>query len=317
MVSPRRLRILTWHVHGNYLYYLSQVPHTFIVPVSDRHGSGYGGLGGSLPWGDNMQEVPASELSKCQFDCILFQSRRAYQEDQQVLLTEAQRQLPRIYLEHDPPQLHPTNTPHPVDDPGMLLVHVTHFNALMWDNGRTPVQVIEHGVKLLGEARWTGERAAAIAVVNELARRGRRLGADVLDTVRREVPVDLVGMDSIASGGLGEIDNLALPAFMARYRVYFHPARWTSLGLSAIEAMMVGLPVVGLASTELSTVIRNGTHGYLATDPKQLIEAIAHLVSDPAEAARQGAAARKLANERFSIRRFVADWLETFDRVTR
>lgn len=29
---PRdKLRILTWHVHGNYLYYLSQVPHQFYV----------------------------------------------------------------------------------------------------------------------------------------------------------------------------------------------------------------------------------------------------------------------------------------------
>ena len=29
MPSPARLRILTWHVHGNYLYYLTQVPHEF------------------------------------------------------------------------------------------------------------------------------------------------------------------------------------------------------------------------------------------------------------------------------------------------
>ena len=27
----RRLRILTWHVHGNYLYYLTQVPHDFYL----------------------------------------------------------------------------------------------------------------------------------------------------------------------------------------------------------------------------------------------------------------------------------------------
>ena len=25
-------------------------------------------------------------------------------------------------------------------------MHVTHFNALMWDNGRAPVHVVEHGI---------------------------------------------------------------------------------------------------------------------------------------------------------------------------
>jgi NAD(P)-dependent dehydrogenase (short-subunit alcohol dehydrogenase family) len=29
----RRLRILTWHIHGSYLYYLVQGPHDFLVPV--------------------------------------------------------------------------------------------------------------------------------------------------------------------------------------------------------------------------------------------------------------------------------------------
>ena len=31
-------------------------------------------------------------------------------------------------------------------DAGMQIVHVTHFNNLMWDNGITPSRVVEHGV---------------------------------------------------------------------------------------------------------------------------------------------------------------------------
>ena len=27
----RRLNVLTWHTHGSYLYYLTQVPHEFYV----------------------------------------------------------------------------------------------------------------------------------------------------------------------------------------------------------------------------------------------------------------------------------------------
>lgn len=34
---------------------------------------------------------------------------------------------------------------------------------------------------------------------------------------------------------------------MARRRVYLHTARWTSLGLSLLEAMHLGMPVVAVA----------------------------------------------------------------------
>lgn len=310
------LRILTWHVHGNYLYYLSQVPHTFILPVDAARSSGYSGRSGSLPWGDNVVEMPVERISATAFDCILFQSAAPYLADQFRLLSEAQRQLPRIYLEHDPPQRHPTDTVHPVDDPAVLLVHVTAFNALMWDNGRSPVRVVEHGVLVPDDVRYRGDLARGIAVVNHLARRGRRLGADVFEAARGQVPLDLVGMDSMRSGGLGEVPNLQLAALMARYRFYFHPIRWTSLGLAAIEAMSVGLPLVGLATTELVTIIRNGEHGYIDTDPARLVAAMQALLDDPAEAARLGAGARRMALERFGIERFVADWLAVFAEAT-
>ncbi|NTV10909.1 MAG: glycosyltransferase family 4 protein [Zoogloea sp.] len=312
-----RLRILTWHVHGNYLYYLSQVPHDFYLPFDARRGAGYAGRCGSLPWGDNMHELPAGQLRQTEFDCLLFQSPGPYLRDQYSLLSAAQRRLPRIYLEHDPPQEHPCNTCHPVDDPSMLLVHVTHFNRLMWDSRRTPTRVIEHGVLLPpAAAGYDGSLARGIAVVNHLERRGRRLGADVFAAAREAVPLDLVGMDSERSGGLGEIDNLALPDFMARYRFYFHPVRWTSLGLSAIEAMMVGLPIVGLASTELACVIDNGRSGFVDTNPARLIEGMRRLLDAPDEARAMGQAARRDAEARFGIRRFVDDWLAVLDEVT-
>lgn len=316
MSPPRKLRILTWHVHGNYLYYLSQVPHTFLLPVDAARSPGFNGRAGTLPWGDNLVEVPVEALRSTEFDCILFQCRSNYLEDQFRLLTGAQQQLPRIYLEHDPPQVHPTNTPHPVDDPSMLLVHVTPFNALMWDNGRTPVRIVEHGVIVPPEVRYDGRVPRGIAIVNHLARRGRRLGADVFEAARAEVPLDLIGMGAEESGGLGEVANMELPAYIARYRFYFHPIRWTSLGLAAIEAMMIGLPVVGLATTELVTVIRNGESGWLDTNPARLVAHMQRLIDDPEEARRLGEGARAVALERFNIERFVRDWLEVFREAT-
>lgn len=316
-MSRSELRILTWHVHGNYLHYLTRVPHIFYVLTDAERSPGYAGRAGHLPWGANVVELPLEKARDAQFDCILFQSRRGYEEDQQRWLSEAQRRLPRIYLEHDPPQQHPTDTRHPVDDPGVLLVHVTHFNRLMWDCGRTPTRVVEHGVLADDSVVYDGRLARGVAVVNNLNRRGRRLGADIFAALRARVPIDLVGMDAESSGGLGEIRNPELPAFLAQYRFYFHPVRWTSLGLSLIEAMMVGLPVIALATTELVTVIRNGESGFIDTDPERLAEYMELLLRYPDTARRLGAGARRAARERFGINRFIADWLNVFDEVTR
>jgi hypothetical protein len=315
-MSMRPLRILTWHTHGSYLYYLSQVPHTFHVVSKPGRPPGYGGRSGHFPWGENVVDLPADQVRRQRFDCILYQDDHQYTRDRFELLSEEQRRLPAIYLEHDPPREHPTDTPHLVDDPNVLLVHVTPFNALMWDNQRTPSCVIEHGVIEPQGVGYQGTRERGLVVINHLQRRGRRLGADVYDTVRTQVPLDLVGMGADGPGGLGEVRHAQLPAFMAAYRFYFHPVRYTSMGLSAIEAMLAGLPVVGLATAELATVIENGRSGYVDTRIDALVDAMRTLLRDPGLARSLGQGARARARERFGIGRFIADWNAALARVT-
>lgn len=309
----RRLRVLTWHVHGNYLYYLSQAPHDFYLLTLPGHPPGHAGRVGTLPWGDNVHEAPADKLADMAFDAVLYQDRAAFEQDRLTLLTPAQRALPALYLEHDPPQGHPTNTRHWASEvDGVHLVHCTPFNALMWDSGDAPVSVVEHGVKLPAGVQHLGDKAEGLVVVNNLRKRGRRLGLDVYEQVRTQVPLALVGMDATAvPGGLGEVPNLELPAFMARYRFFFNPIRYTSLGLSVLEAMGIGMPVVALATTELPSVIANGVNGYVDTRPQRLVEVMGELLHDPALARRWGDAAQRTVRQRFGIDRFAADW----DRV--
>jgi glycosyltransferase involved in cell wall biosynthesis len=166
------------------------------------------------------------------------------------------------------------------------------------------------------DARYSGELERGLVVINNLASRGRRLGSDVFSHVREHVPLDLIGMGATEMGGLGEVKLPQLPAFAARYRFFFNPIRYTSLGLAVCEAMMVGLPIVGLATTEMVTVIENGVHGYVDTDVTKLIGRMQALIRDPAEAQRLGANARRYAEERFNIRRFARDWEDTFAYVT-
>lgn len=152
----RPLKMLTWHTHGSYLYCLTHAPHQFYVLSRPGRPPGHGGRYGHMPWGENVIDMPVEQARHQQFDCILFQDDDQYLKDQHAFLTPAQRRLPRIYLEHDAPREHPTDMRHPVDDPELLLVHVTHFNALMWDNGRLPVRMIEHGMMVPEHARYTG-----------------------------------------------------------------------------------------------------------------------------------------------------------------
>lgn len=303
----RRLNILTWLTHGSYLYYLSQAPHDFYLMMKPGRPPGYGGRTGTLRWGNNVFDQPLETVQGRQFDCLLFQDDHHYLEDQHRWLSASQRALPKIYVEHDPPRAHPTDTRHPVDDPSIVLVHVTPFNALMWDNGRTPVRVVEHGVIDPG-ARWQGELARGITVVNDLPLRGRRLGADLFAHAREQLPIDLLGMGSESVGGLGELALDQIPALCAHYRFFYHPVRYTSLGLGLIEAMMLGMPVVALATTEMPNVVENGISGYLDTDPERLLERMRELLRHPRVAAQLGACARLRALERYSIARFVRDW---------
>jgi hypothetical protein len=306
----RRLRILTWHVHGSYLDSLIATGHEFYLPVEPDGSAGIGGW----PWPSTVHEVPAAEIRNVDVDLVLFQhgSNLAHAER---ILSEAQLSGPRIFVEHDPPQASPTDTRHPVDDPDVLLVHVTAFNELMWDSGRTPTRVIEHGVRDPG-VPYRGDLERGIVVVNNLQSRGRRLGRDVFERAREAVPLDLVGMEATSLGGLGEVKRDDLPAFLAPYRFFFHPIRWTSFGMAACEAMMVGLPIVALATTEMPTVIVDGDAGFVDTRVDRLVGAMEQLLADPALAQRLGGRAREIALDRFGLARFVADWNNALRDVT-
>lgn len=311
----RRPRVLTWHVHGSYLYYLAHADVELLLPVGRTDVDGYLGRGPNFPWPDNVHEVPVEEVARERFDVVLFQTRRNYLEDQFEILSAAQRALPRIYLEHDPPLQHPAATRHVVDDPDVLLVHVSHFNDLMWDAGGTPTRVIRHGVVVPDDVRYTGEVARGVVVVNNLYRRGRRTGPDVFDRARARVPLDLFGMAFEDGDGAGELPLAELPSTVARYRFTFNPIRYTSLGLAVCEAMMVGSPIVALATTEQSVVIEDGVSGFVDTDVDALVERMRDLLRDPRLAAEIGRAARERARALFSIDRFAAEWTSTFAEV--
>jgi len=299
-------------VHGSYLLCLAHTRHKFYLPVKPGRPPGYIGREGQFLFPPNVEDVPAEAVKELELDGILFQRAEQYRRDQFELFSDEQRALPKIFLEHDPPWGHPTDTRHPAaGDSKTLIVHVTPFNALMWDNGSSATKTIAHGV-IEPAASYDGSLPRGLVVVNNLRSRGRLAGADLIERVRRAgIPLDVVGMDAEAYGG-HEVAHRDLPAFAAQYRFFFNPIRYTSLGLAVCEAMMLGMPVIGLGTTEMATAVRNGISGYVDTDVEALIERMRELLDDPGEARRLGQGAKQEAQSRFSMRRFVREWHEAF-----
>ncbi|GAC1350071.1 MAG: glycosyltransferase family 4 protein [Ktedonobacteraceae bacterium] len=311
-MSERRLRILIWHIHGSYLNTLARIEADWYLPIKPGRPEGYGGRGPTFDLPQYMREVPAEQVRDLKLDLIIYQTPKNYFEDQFEILSEEQRRLPKIYLEHNTPKPSAVDTCHPIDDPNVLLVHVTFYNCLMWNNGRTPTMVIEHSVAIDAAISYRGAIQRGITVINGMQKRPRIAGYDIFLEAQKVVPLDAVGMETEALGGLGDVPYRDLHRRVAEYRFLFSPIRYTSLPLAVIEAMTIGMPVVALATTELPTVIENGISGYVSCDIDKLVEGMQFLLANAREAAEMGSRARAVARERFGLERFRRDWGNAF-----
>jgi hypothetical protein len=304
------VRILLWHVHGSYTTALVQGPHEYLVPVTPDRGPDGLGRARTWDWPASVREVPLDRIAEAEPDVVILQ--RPHEEE----LIRPLGRAPVVYLEHDAPWGDVPLTRHPLADrPDLRIVHVTHFNDLFWDCGGTPTTVVEHGVVDPG-ALWTGETPRAAVVVNEPIRRGRYVGTDLLP--RLAAPLDVFGMKVTGLTGCRTYEDLPqdrMHAELARRRVYVHPIRWTSLGLSLLEAMHLGMPVVALATTEVVEAVPPEA-GVVSTNVDVLRTAIRRYLDDPAEAAEAGRAARKSVLDRYGLRRFLDDWDRVLLEVT-
>jgi glycosyltransferase involved in cell wall biosynthesis len=132
-------------------------------------------------------------------------------------------------------------------------------------------------------------------------------GTDLLGPLGAVVPLDLFGIAAGALGGIEDLPQARLHDEMARRRVYLHPNRWTSLGLSLLEAMHLGMPVVALATTEVPEAVPAAA-GVVSNRPDVLADALRRFVADREAAQAAGQAARRAALDRYGLARFLADW---------
>lgn len=313
------MRVLIWHVHGSWTTSFVQGPHTYLVPVVPGRGPDGRGRAETWDWPASVHERSPEQLAHDDIDVVVLQRP----EDEELARRWLGGRRPgvdvsAVWLEHNAPQGRVNDLRHPTADRhDLTVVHVTHTNHLFWDTGRTPVRVIEHGIVDPG-LLYTGELARAAVVVNEPERRGRVTGTDLLPALAQAAPVDLFGLgvaataDRLTAAGHQVVAHQDLPqhrmhAELARRRVYAHPVRWTSLGLSLLEAMHIGMPVVALATTEGPEAVPPSA-GTVTNRMDRFAVAVRDLCHDPERARAQGQAARTAALERYGLARFLDDW---------
>jgi hypothetical protein len=316
------VNVLIWHHHGSWTTGFLQGTHTYLLPVVTGRGPDGRGRATSWIWPAQGREVAPSELADVEVDVMVAQCPRDIRLAQRWLGGRLPgRDLPLIWLEHNTPSSLLGDARHPMADrDDVVVVHVTHTNARFWDTGRTRTVVIEHGVVDPG-LRYRGDRAVAAAVINEPGRRGRAVGADLLAGFAEVGGLEVYGIDAQllaphrALRPVPGMDQRQLHDRIIGARAYVHPYRWTSLGLALIEAMLLGMPVVALATTEVpSAVPPDG--GVVSNDIERLHRSLAGYLADPELAAEAGCRARAGALERFSLSRFLADWDLLLKEVT-
>ena len=270
-------------------------------------------------------EVTPAELRSAEIDVVVLQRPHELRLTEEWTGRRPGVDVPAVYLEHNTPRGDVGDWRHPLADRDDIpVVHVTHFNEAMWDNGRAPTSVVEHGVPDPGY-RWTGERRTLAVCVNEPVRRRRVAGIDVVARVAGHVPVEVYGM---GLDGVGELVPRGLAAAhedlpqaelhtrLAAHRAYLHPYRWTSLGLSLIEAMTLGLPVLVLAATAAPEAVPPEA-GLVTADVDRLRRTARELLDDHDRARAMGLAGRAHALRRFGLDRFVQDWDSILKEVAR
>ena len=166
-------------------------------------------------------------------------------------------------------------------------------------------------------------------------------GAPDTPEILAEVKELAAGLRAARGGGDGDdagvvwIEEMLprpdLIAVLAASTVFVCPSVYEPLGIVNLEAMAVGLPVVGTATGGIPEVVDDGVTGALVPieqaddgtgtplDPDRFVadlgQALLDVLADPARAAEMGAAGRRRAEEHFAWAAIAERTMEVYRRV--
>jgi N-acetyl-alpha-D-glucosaminyl L-malate synthase BshA len=116
---------------------------------------------------------------------------------------------------------------------------------------------------------------------------------------------------------LGKIETVA--PLLASADLFLLPSQSESFGLSALEALASGVPVVASRAGGLPEVVRDGETGALCAvgDVDGMAEAATHILGDPARWQAMSGAAAADARDRFALDAVVSRYEALYERAVR
>jgi glycosyltransferase involved in cell wall biosynthesis len=146
----------------------------------------------------------------------------------------------------------------------------------------------------------------------EVARRsGRKLiiagiiqDQDYFDT-QVKPHIDDNQVQYIGSVGPAERNRMLRQAYALLHPIYFEEP----FGLSVVESMACGTPVIAFNRGSMPELITSGTNGFLVSDVDGAVEAVSQIGS------LERAWCRKVAEERFSSERMVDEYLSVYHEI--
>jgi glycosyltransferase involved in cell wall biosynthesis len=118
---------------------------------------------------------------------------------------------------------------------------------------------------------------------------------------------------------LDRLDDTSLVNLFRACDVYVTPTRYEGFGLTLLEAMTLGAPLVATDVPAVNEIVRDGENGLLVPpeDPDVLARAILRLLEDTALRDRLREGGRRTCDERFNPDRLVARLEAVYEEVAR
>jgi glycosyltransferase involved in cell wall biosynthesis len=198
-------------------------------------------------------------------------------------------------------------------------------------NGVRQMPVVQSSLR--EELRLTAADQLVVAVGNLYPVKGHTYLLEALALLAARFPrlhVAIAGRGELADPLLAEARRLQVNQHfhllglrsdignvLAASDVFVLPSLSEGVPLALLEAMLAGKPIVATAVGEVPTVLEGGHAGVVVRpgDAAELADALASLLSDPAEARRLGGAAAARASEAYTLSSMIERYAALYEKA--